>query len=88
VKKKIRKSEFASELNTGLPYRAPIEEACPSPNYLQTLAKYQIPMTLSSDAHYPDDLGTNLDLAKEHLVEYGYRTLAAFSKRRRFDVPI
>ncbi|MDI9482987.1 MAG: hypothetical protein QM315_07355 [Bacillota bacterium] len=52
------------------------------------LAKYQIPMTLSSDAHYPDDLGTNLDLAKEHLVEYGYKTLAAFSKRRRFDVPI
>ena len=45
-------------------------------------------MTLSSDAHYPDDLGTNLDLAKEHLVEYGYKTLAAFSKRRRFDVPI
>jgi histidinol-phosphatase (PHP family) len=71
-----------------LSYRAPIKEACPSPNYLQTLAKYQIPMTLSSDAHYPDDLGVNLDLAKEQLRKYGYETLATFSKRKRYHVPI
>jgi len=61
----LRQHNIATELNTGLSYRAPIEEACTSPKYLQTLAKYQIPMTLSSDAHYPDDLGTNLDFAEE-----------------------
>ncbi|MGI5892022.1 MAG: hypothetical protein ACOX7H_04705 [Bacillota bacterium] len=87
VASSLRKHNIASELNTGLSYRAPIKEACPSPHYLQTLAKYQIPMTLSSDAHYPDDLGTNLDLAKKQLKKYGYERLAVFSKRRRFYVP-
>lgn len=69
-------------------YRAPIEEACPSPKYLKILAKYQIPMTLSSDAHYPDDLGSNLDLAIKQLRKCGYETLAAFSQRKRYYVPI
>jgi histidinol-phosphatase (PHP family) len=34
----LRKHNIATELNTGLAYRAPIEEACPSPYYLQMLA--------------------------------------------------
>ena len=88
VTSSLRKHNIATELNTGLSYRAPIDEACPSPNYLQTLAKYQIPMTLSSDAHYPDDLGTNLDLATEQLRKYGFKTLVTFSKRKRYHVPI
>jgi len=37
---------------------------------------------------FPDDLGTNLDHAKEQLKKNGYKMLAAFSGRKRFYVPI
>lgn len=84
----LKKHDVATELNTGLSYRAPVEEACPSPNYLRTLAKYEIPITLSSDAHYPDRLGTELDLAKEQLRKCGYKALAALSGRKRYYVPV
>ena len=47
----------ATEINAGLYYRYPVREMCPSPLYLQVLAKYGVPITISSDAHYPNDLG-------------------------------
>src|SRR5699024_4467648 len=84
----LKNNNVASEVNTGLSYRYPIKESCPSLIYLQTLANYHIPMTLSSDAHYPDDLGTNLDQAKGQLKKYGYENIVAFSNRKRYNIPI
>ncbi len=49
--------------------------------YTNTIASAEI-------THYPDDLGMNLDLAKEQLKKYGYETLATFSKRKLYHVPI
>lgn len=84
----LKKHDIASEINTGLSYRYPIKEACPSPRYLQKLAEQRIPVTLSSDAHYPDDLGTNLDTATELLKENGYEKISTFSERKRKEVSI
>src|SRR5699024_9581230 len=52
---KLVKYAVTSEINTGISYRYPIKEACPSPKYHQKLADQKIPVDLSSDAHYPDD---------------------------------
>lgn len=84
----LKKYDTASEVNTGLFYRYPIKEACPSPNYLQVLATYQIPITLSSDSHYPDDLGTELDTAQQQLLDLGYTKAAAFTRRKRYSVEL
>ncbi len=84
----LKKHDVASEVNTGLSYRYPIKEACPSPKYLQKLAEQKIPVTLSSDAHYPDDLGTSLDLAADLLRKKGYENISTFSKRERKKISI
>ncbi len=56
---------------------------CPSPLYLQVLAKHEVPITLSSDAHYPNDLGKyveeNIKTLRNHDIAY----LATFTKRVR-----
>lgn len=88
VAQTLKKYDAASEINTGLSYRYPIKEACPSPRYLQKLAEYEIPVTLSSDAHYPDDLGTNLDMAMKFLRRNGYKNVSTFSERQRSQLSI
>lgn len=84
----LAKHDVASEINTGLSYRYPIKEACPSPRYLEKLRAHGIPLTLSSDAHYPDDLGTNLNGARKMLMENGYDTVSTFTGRKRVQVPM
>lgn len=84
----LKKHDLASEINTGLSYRYPIKEACPSPYYLQTLARHDVPITLSSDAHYPDDLGRNLKDAATQMKAAGYKEAAAFSRRERYSVQL
>lgn len=81
-------SGVITEINTGLAYRYPIAESCPSPLFLSVLAEYQVPLTLSSDAHFPDDIGTLLDSALADAIELGYTELAVFRKGERRMVPI
>jgi histidinol-phosphatase (PHP family) len=84
----LKKANLATEINTGLAYRYPIKEICPSPLYLQTLFEHQIPITLSSDAHFPDDIGTQLDEAKELARQTGYKEIVYFKNRERYVLPI
>jgi len=42
----------ATEINTGLAYRYPVAEACPSPLFLSVLAEYRVPIAQSSDSHF------------------------------------
>ncbi|MFC3389069.1 histidinol phosphate phosphatase domain-containing protein [Salinicoccus sesuvii] len=88
VASSLKAHNVASEVNTGLSYRYPIKEACPSPRYLKLLQAHGVPLTLSSDAHYPDDLGTNLDWAQKMLMINGYEAISTFTKRQRVQVPI
>lgn len=77
-----------TEINTGLAYRYPVAENCPSPLFLSVLAEYGVPLTLSSDAHFPDDIGTLLDTALADAVDLGYTELAVFRNGKRRMVPI
>lgn len=78
----------ATEINTGLAYRFPIAESCPSPLLLSVLAQHSVPITLSSDAHFPDDIGRLLDEAKAAAVDEGYTELTVFRGRESVKVPI
>ncbi|WP_439020140.1 histidinol phosphate phosphatase domain-containing protein [Bacillus thuringiensis] len=73
----------ATEINAGLYYRYPVREMCPSPLYLQVLAKYGVPITVSSDAHYPNDLGKYVKENVQTLRTHGISHIATFTKRVR-----
>lgn len=73
----------ATEINAGLYYRYPVREMCPSPLYLQVLAKYGVPITISSDAHYPNDLGKYVKENVQTLRTHGISHIATFTKRVR-----
>ena len=51
---------------------------CPSPLYLQVLAKHEVPITLSSDAHYPNDLGKYVEENIKTLRNHDIAHLATF----------
>lgn len=82
------KKDVATEINTGLAYRYPVKEACPSPAFLRVLHSHGVPITMSSDAHFPDDLGTQLDEAAALLAEVGYEEIVYFENKKRFSIPL
>ncbi|CAM4104811.1 PHP domain-containing protein [Paenibacillus alkaliterrae] len=84
----LKKADVATELNTGLAYRYPVKEACPSPAFLQVLQRHGVPITLSSDSHFPDDIGTMLDDAAALLDRAGYTEIVYFKEGRRMTTPL
>lgn len=80
----LKQADVASEINTGLAYRYPVKEMCPSPSLLSRLHAHGVPVTLSSDAHFPDDIGMMLDDAAELAKQAGYDEIVWFKNRRRF----
>lgn len=84
----LKRAGVASEINTGLAYRYPIKEMCPSPSLLAKLYEHGVPITLSSDSHYPDDIGTLLDEAAELAKRTGYKEIVYFEKRKRHVLPL
>ena len=88
VAKALKKGNMASEANTGLWYRYPVKEMCPSVTFLNILQQEGVPLTLSSDAHFPDDIGSHLAEAVELLKQAGYDEIVYFAKKERHTLKI
>ncbi|AQU80752.1 MULTISPECIES: histidinol phosphate phosphatase domain-containing protein [Planococcus] len=73
----------ATEVNAGLYYRYPVKEMCPGPSFLTTLVERGVEFTLSSDSHYPDDLGNYTADNKEMLKKLGVKSLVSFDQRAK-----
>ncbi|QRG70696.1 histidinol phosphate phosphatase domain-containing protein [Brevibacillus choshinensis] len=84
----LRKHDTATEINTGLFYRYPVKEMCPSLSFLQILCEHGVPITTSSDSHFPDHLGSYLDEARNNLRYAGYQEIATFERRKRKTVSL
>ncbi|MFY0542520.1 histidinol phosphate phosphatase domain-containing protein [Brevibacillus sp. H7] len=84
----LRENDVATEINTGLYYRYPVREMCPSMSFLEVLADHGVAITTSSDAHFPDHLGSHLAEARERLQQAGFHSIAVFDQRRRKEVPL
>ncbi|MCH9814347.1 MAG: histidinol-phosphatase [Epsilonproteobacteria bacterium] len=80
--KAIKKADMVIELNMA-GYRKPVKEAYPSKILLAMMRELDIPITFSSDAHSPDQVG----LFSEQLVmlakEFSYDKCAVFKNRDR-----
>ncbi|KGT72810.1 histidinol phosphatase, partial [Bradyrhizobium japonicum] len=88
VAKLLKRHNIATEINTGLYYRYPVKEMCPSVRFLEVLAQHQVPITTSSDSHFPDHLGNYLPQARELLKKAGYRNIVTFDRRKRRELPL
>jgi histidinol-phosphatase (PHP family) len=87
VFKAVKAADMAVEINTaGL--RKPVNEIYPSEQILQIICDYQIPLTLGSDAHSPDDVGRDFDLARQLVEKYGGGRISVFTNRQRSEVKI
>ncbi|NLC27509.1 MAG: histidinol phosphate phosphatase, partial [Campylobacteraceae bacterium] len=78
----IKKANLVVEINTA-GYRKPIKEQYPSNDLLEELAVRDIPITFSSDAHKPEQVGMGGKKATALAKKYGYTKCAIFSKRDR-----
>ncbi len=83
----IRSSGMVVEINTG-GLRKPVKEIYPSEVLLRDLFTHNIPITLGSDAHHPDDLGSGLAEACNTVWKVGYRTIMGFAWRKKILYPI
>ncbi|MBN2565485.1 MAG: histidinol-phosphatase HisJ family protein [Candidatus Eisenbacteria bacterium] len=77
----------AIEINTsGLRKRA--LETYPALPFLRACAERGVPVTLGSDAHAPDQVGMDFDIALRLLERAGVCEIAAFERRRRTLRPL
>jgi histidinol-phosphatase (PHP family) len=83
----LAECDVAIELNTS-GWRKSIREAYPRAELLALCRRYNVPVTLGSDAHAPELVGRDFARAVALLREVGYRELATFRERRRIMVPL
>ena len=77
------KKQTATEINAGLYYRYPVKEMCPGPRFLQILVEHGVDFTISSDAHFPDDLGKYAFANTNTLKSLGVQTIVGFNQRKK-----
>jgi histidinol-phosphatase (PHP family) len=68
--------------------RKPHGRLYPERELLAAAHRAGVPVTLASDAHEPNDVGRDLELAAAHAREAGYETLTVFEARRGRQVPL
>ncbi len=83
--KLISRYNIAVEINTaGL--RKPVSEIYPSSDIVDILFSNNVPITLGSDSHAPEEVGYCFDKAIALIKKAGYRKIAGFEKRKMFDI--
>jgi histidinol-phosphatase (PHP family) len=79
--------DVAIEVSTaGL--RKPVGEIYPAPAFLEMAVDAGKPLSLSSDAHTPEDLGHRYEEALELLESLGVKEIAVFEGRQRRMEPL
>ena len=83
----VKESGVAVEVSSaGL--RKPCNEVYPSEEFLRIARRYDIPITLGSDAHLPQDVGADFDRAVALARACSYDKICRFTKRKRELVPL
>jgi histidinol-phosphatase (PHP family) len=80
--KDVAAAGVAIEVSTG-GLRKPCREIYPSRSFLAMARQLNIPVTLGSDAHLPQETGQDFDQSVALLRECGYRQICRFTQRRR-----
>ena len=81
--KLLKEKNMIVDINTGTYYRYPIKEITPYADFMKLVKKYDIPVIISSDAHYPEHVGMYLQEAGEYAKTFGIDKIVIFDKRKR-----
>ena len=85
----IAETRICIEINTsGLRDFFPCKDQFPSYWIIQEACKRNIPITLGSDAHEKQDIGSGLDYAIELAKKASYEHILKFKNRKPIEVPI
>jgi len=87
IAKKMAKTETVFELNTSGLIK-PVKEMYPSKEILDIFFDCNVPVTMGSDSHSPEQVGYGYDTAVAMLKAVGYRKLTVFRKRKPFEIPL
>ena len=79
----LKKSDMAIDVNTGTKYRYPVAEISPYADFMKIAAKKEIPITINSDAHKPEDCGKFYEEAVKYVKSFGYEKILHFNNRQR-----
>ena len=66
----------------------PVGELYPHPELLSAFRRRGVPITIASDAHYPDQPGRDLDRCVELARSVGYETVTVFDGREARQEPL
>ncbi|MFW9992362.1 MAG: histidinol-phosphatase HisJ [Candidatus Odinarchaeota archaeon] len=83
----VEKTGIAVEINTS-GMRMQVKEQYPGERIIKELIERNIPITLGSDAHRPQDVGYRFTETVNELKKWGLKTLCHFSKREKLIVPL
>jgi histidinol-phosphatase (PHP family) len=83
----IAEAGVAVEVSTaGL--RKPVGELYPHPDFLVACRERGVTVTTGSDAHVPELVGRDFDLARELLRSAGYETVTVYDRRHARQEPV
>lgn len=87
VAKRLAATGVAVEVSTAGLHK-PVQELYPHADLLAALSAAGVPITFSSDAHNPSEVGRDFDAALAAVRRSGYRQFATFARRRRTLRPL
>jgi len=76
-----RKNNMAVEINSS-GFRKKAAECYPGYDWLAEIRRLDLPLTLGSDAHAPEQVGFRFDEIREHLKEYDLDKTVRFQRRK------
>ncbi len=85
IAKKMSAYGIAAEINTS-GMRKPVAELYPSDEIINIFFQENVPLTMGSDSHTPEDVCSGYPLAIEKLKRAGYRKISGFTKRKRHEL--
>lgn len=68
--------------------RKKVGKMYPAPDFLRVCYARKVPIVLNSDAHAPEHVGEDYELAVRYIREVGYTQVATFEKRKRTFVEL
>jgi len=83
----IKQAGLVVEINSN-GWHKPVGEQYPDRLILQACWQSGIPITLSSDAHEPDQVGRDICRVRALAWQIGYRQVAVFRQRQRLLLPL
>ncbi len=83
----VKENNIAIELNTAGNYKK-CKEIYPHPEILKHAAKMDIPLSFASDAHAPNEVGRDWNLAVKLAKECGFKQFCAFDQGERSLLPL